>query len=51
MRYAKILDKYYEVRGWTKEGIPTRKRLEELDLKEVADAMEKQGLISDKPKK
>jgi len=50
-KFAKILDKYYEVRGWTKEGIPTRKRLEELDLKEVADAMEKQGLIAGKPGK
>jgi aldehyde:ferredoxin oxidoreductase len=43
-KYDKILDKYYSIRGWTKEGIPTRKRLEELSLKEVADAMEKEGL-------
>jgi aldehyde:ferredoxin oxidoreductase len=49
-KYEKILDKYYELRGWTSEGIPTRKRLEELDLKEVADAMAKQGLIAEKSK-
>lgn len=40
-KYEKILDKYYEIRGWTQEGIPTRKRLTELGLEEVADIMEK----------
>ena len=47
-KYGKVLDKYYELRGWTNEGVPTRKRLEELDLKEVADTLEKNGLISGK---
>jgi aldehyde:ferredoxin oxidoreductase len=50
-KYQKILDKYYQVRGWDKEGIPTRKRLESLDLKDVADALEKKGLYSGKAKK
>ena len=45
-KYDKILDKYYQLRGWTKEGIPTRKKLEKLDLKEVADALAKKKLIS-----
>jgi aldehyde:ferredoxin oxidoreductase len=27
-----FLDKYYELRGWTKEGIPTEKKLKELGL-------------------
>jgi aldehyde:ferredoxin oxidoreductase len=45
-KYEKILDKYYQIRGWTKEGIPTRKKLERLGLQEIADAMEKNGLIS-----
>jgi aldehyde:ferredoxin oxidoreductase len=36
-----LLDKYYEERGWDKNGIPTREKLEELNLKEVADEMEK----------
>jgi len=44
-KYEKILDKYYGIRGWTKEGTPTRQRLEELNLKEVADALAKKGLI------
>jgi len=45
-KYEKVLDKYYELRGWTKEGNPTRKKLDELDLQEVADALEKAGLIA-----
>jgi aldehyde:ferredoxin oxidoreductase len=35
----KMLDKYYELRGWTENGIPTRQKLEELDLKYVADQL------------
>jgi aldehyde:ferredoxin oxidoreductase len=45
-KYEKILDKYYELRGWTKEGNPTRKKLDELGLQEVADALGKAGLIA-----
>ena len=32
-----MLDDYYEVRGWTREGIPTLEKLKELDLEEFAD--------------
>lgn len=35
--FEKMLDEYYRLRGWTKEGIPTRKKLEELGLAEIAD--------------
>jgi aldehyde:ferredoxin oxidoreductase len=45
-KYEKILDRYYKLRGWTKEGIPTRKKLKGLDLTEVADALENKGLAS-----
>jgi aldehyde:ferredoxin oxidoreductase len=31
-----FLDKYYELRGWTKEGIPTKDKLNELGLEFVA---------------
>lgn len=27
-----LLDKYYEIRGWTKEGVPTPAKLQELDM-------------------
>jgi aldehyde:ferredoxin oxidoreductase len=30
------LDDYYEVRGWTKEGIPTVEKLNELGLQQFA---------------
>jgi aldehyde:ferredoxin oxidoreductase len=37
-----MLDDYYGLRGWDKEtGIPTRKTLEELDLKDIADELTK----------
>ncbi|MEM1779342.1 MAG: aldehyde ferredoxin oxidoreductase C-terminal domain-containing protein [Ignisphaera sp.] len=43
----KLLDDYYTARGWDiKTGIPTRKKLEELGLKDVADELEKLGKLS-----
>jgi aldehyde:ferredoxin oxidoreductase len=37
---------YYQLMGWdVKTGIPTRPTLEKLDLKEVAEGLEKKGLI------
>ncbi|MCL2654449.1 MAG: aldehyde:ferredoxin oxidoreductase [Coriobacteriia bacterium] len=38
--------KYYAFEGWDTNGVPTRKTLEELDLKPVADALEKAGKLS-----
>lgn len=41
-----MLDEYYQCRGWDKvTGFPTRKCLEGLDLKEVADELEKAGKL------
>jgi aldehyde:ferredoxin oxidoreductase len=35
-----MLDEYYEASGWDKKtGIPTRRKLEELGLKDVADKL------------
>jgi len=34
--YDEALDGYYEARGWTKEGVPTRKKLVELGLEREA---------------
>ncbi len=45
-KFEKVLDEYYELRGWDKEtGLPTRQKLEEVDLKEVADELEKYGKL------
>jgi aldehyde:ferredoxin oxidoreductase len=35
----KMLDEYYRLRGWTNEGIPSKKKLHELQLDFVADKM------------
>lgn len=32
-----LLDDYYEVRGWTKDGVPTLEKLKELGMEEFAD--------------
>jgi len=41
-----LLDEFYELRGWDKTtGRPTREKLEELGLKDVADELEKLGLL------
>jgi aldehyde:ferredoxin oxidoreductase len=41
----KMKDDYYRLRGWdVKTGLPTRKSLEDLGLKDVADNLENQGL-------
>jgi aldehyde:ferredoxin oxidoreductase len=43
----KMLDEYYEARGWDKEtGLPTRAKLESLGLKEIADELESIGCLA-----
>jgi aldehyde:ferredoxin oxidoreductase len=41
----KLLDTYYQYKGWTKDGIPTKKRLQELDLGYVAEDLEQRGIL------
>jgi len=44
--FEKMKDQYYEYRGWdVKTGMQTRKKLEELNLKDVADDLEKRSLL------
>jgi aldehyde:ferredoxin oxidoreductase len=42
-KYEKVLAAYYRLRGWNREGVPTAKRLQELGLREVAEALKKKG--------
>jgi aldehyde:ferredoxin oxidoreductase len=42
-----LLSTYYKFKGWNMDGIPTRERLEELDLGYVADDLEKRGILKD----
>ena len=42
-----MLNDYYKLRGWNVENsLPTRAKLEELDLREVADELEKLGKLT-----
>lgn len=42
-----MLDEYYSLRGWTvDQGIPTKDKLTELGLEEVAEDLAKRGLLS-----
>jgi len=47
-----MLDEYYEYRGWDREnGLQTRAKLEELGLKDIAQVLEKEGVVGlKKPK-
>jgi aldehyde:ferredoxin oxidoreductase len=38
-----LLDGYYEARGWTKEGVPTKAKIEELGLQEYMKILEKEA--------
>ena len=40
-----LLDSYYRFRGWDKQGIPTKKTLQDLALATVADDLEQRGVI------
>ena len=40
-----ILSTYYKFKGWNIDGVPTRERLEGLDLAYVADDLEESGIL------
>jgi aldehyde:ferredoxin oxidoreductase len=42
-----MLDEYYHYRGCSSEGLPTRKRLEEVGLKDVVEDLTAKGKISE----
>ena len=42
----KLLDDYYEFKGWNKEGIPTKKTLDELGLEFVSEDFVKRGILT-----
>ena len=45
-RFLPMLDKYYELRGWNPaNGWPTRAKLEELGLRDVADGLQAVGRL------
>ena len=40
-KYNELLDHFYDIRGWDKRGIPTKKTAESLDLADEAQEVEK----------
>ncbi len=42
-----LLDSYYKLKGWNKEGIPTKESLHELGLDYVSEDFIKRGILSD----
>ncbi|MBI3326511.1 MAG: aldehyde ferredoxin oxidoreductase family protein [Nitrospinae bacterium] len=36
---SRMLDEYYSLRGWTRDGVPTKGRLATLDLEDVAETI------------
>ena len=42
-----LLDTYYKLKGWNKEGIPTKESLHELGLDYVGEDFIKRGILSD----
>jgi len=45
---TKLLDEYYKLKGWNKEGIPTKESLHELDLDYVSEDFIQRGILTDK---
>jgi aldehyde:ferredoxin oxidoreductase len=43
----KLLDAYYEFKGWNKDGIPTKETLDRLGLNDVSDDLLKRGVLTD----
>jgi aldehyde:ferredoxin oxidoreductase len=43
-QFARMLDEYYELRGWdTSSGLQTTAKLEELNLEDIARELKKDG--------
>lgn len=48
LEHPGMLDEYYDYRGCNRQGIPTRSRLEEVGLCEIANDLSKHGKIDEK---
>jgi len=44
-KFNDLMGIYYQLKGWDQDGLPTRLKLEEMDLKDVADELEKRNLL------
>ena len=44
-KFKKMISKYYKLRGWNYQGVPSRKELDRLDLTDVRRDLEKRGIL------
>ena len=44
--FNKWIDRFYELKGWDSEGIPTKETLEELGLGDVYQELERRGIVA-----
>ena len=44
-RFEKMIEAYYQQRGFTKEGVPSKETLNELDLNYIREELEYRGII------
>ena len=45
--FEKMKDEFYQIRGWdVATGLQTREQLKSLDLADVAETMEREGLLA-----
>jgi len=49
--FDRTIDSYYKLRGYDKDGMPTKKTLDELDLGYVRQDLVKRGILPDENKK
>jgi aldehyde:ferredoxin oxidoreductase len=42
---TKVLDAYYEFKGWTPEGVPTKETLDKLGLDYVSEDFRQRGIL------
>ena len=45
----KLLDEYYKMKGWNKQGIPTKESLHELGLDYVSNEFIQRGILKASP--
>jgi aldehyde:ferredoxin oxidoreductase len=45
--FKKWINRYYELKGWNSEGVPTRQTLQELGLDSVRQDFERRGILTD----
>ncbi|MFH1031345.1 MAG: aldehyde ferredoxin oxidoreductase C-terminal domain-containing protein, partial [Chloroflexota bacterium] len=45
-KFDKMMQEYYQLRGWDTDGLPTKTKFQDLGLNDIADDLKKKGLLS-----